>query len=211
MAESLSGARRFAYALGAAGFQITDRIVVSIAVYFYLPPPGRGLESQVSGEVFLGFLTVYGLAMLVGRLFDSAADPIVGHLSDRSHSRLGRRRVFLVYGVLPMVALPVLLFWPPGAPGSASNAFWLSGVLAAYFVAFTVYVAPYLALLPEIARSEDDRVRLARLLALLSFPIGAGFGTAWTVAGKALPFLSEPGERPQVLADIRTVLSRGRV
>jgi GPH family glycoside/pentoside/hexuronide:cation symporter len=181
MTEALSGSRRFAYALGAAGFQMSDRIVVSIAVYFYLPPPGRGLASQVSSDVFLGFLTVYGLAMLVGRLFDSAADPIVGHLSDRSRSPLGRRRAFLVYGVLPMVGLPALLFWPPGAPGSALNAYWLTGLLAAYFVAFTVYVAPYLALIPEIARSQDERVRLARLLALLSFPIGAGFGTAWTL------------------------------
>jgi len=181
MAESISAGRRMAYALGSAGYQITDRIVVSIAIYFYLPPSGRGLESQVPSGVFLGFLTVYGLAMFVGRLFDSAADPIVGHLSDRSRSPLGRRRAFLVYGVLPMVGLPVLLFWPPGEPGSAGNGFWLAALLAAYFVAFTVYVAPFLALIPEIARSEEQRVRLARLLALLSFPIGAGFGTAWTL------------------------------
>lgn len=181
MAETISAGRRFAYALGGAGYQITDRIVVSIAVYFYLPPEGRGLESQVPSDVFLGFLTVYGLAMLIGRLFDSAADPVVGHLSDRSRSRLGRRRAFLIYGLLPMVGLPVLLFWPPGVPGSAANGYWLAVLLAAYFVAFTVYVAPFLALIPEIARSQDQRVRLARLLALLSFPIGAGFGTAWTL------------------------------
>jgi GPH family glycoside/pentoside/hexuronide:cation symporter len=181
MAESISGGRRLAYALGNAGYQITDRIVVSLAVYFYLPPAGRGLASQVPSDVFFGFLTVFGLAMLVGRLFDSAADPIVGHLSDRSRSPLGRRRAFLIYGVLPMVGLPVLLFWPPGEPGSAANGYWLAALLAAYFVAFTVYVAPFLALIPEIARSQDQRVRLARLLALLSFPIGAGFGTAWTL------------------------------
>ena len=185
MAESFSAGRRLGYALGGAGFQISDRIVVSMAVYFYLPPPGRGLTSQVSPDLLFGFLTVYGLAMLVGRLFDSAADPIVGHLSDRSRSPLGKRRAFLVYGVLPMVGLPALLFWPPGAPGSALNAFWLAGVLAAYFVAFTVYVAPFLALIPEIARSEDQRVRLSRLLALLSFPIGAGFGSAWTLGYSA--------------------------
>jgi len=181
VAEPISGGRRFAYGLGAAGFQITDRIVVAIAVYFYLPPPGRGLESQVSPQVFFGFLTLYGLAMLAGRVVDSAADPLVGYLSDRSRSPLGRRRAFLVYGVLPMVGLPVLLFWPPGPPGSALNAFWLAGVLAAYFGAFTVYVAPYLALIPEIAWTQEERVKLARLMAVISFPIGAGFGTAWTI------------------------------
>lgn len=181
MADAISSGRRLAYALGGAGYQITDRIVVSMAVYFYLPPEGRGLESQVPSGVFLGVVTVYGIAMLVGRLFDSAADPVVGHLSDRSRSPLGRRRAFLIYGVVPMVVLPVLLFWPPFEPGSGANGFWLAALLSAYFVAFTVYVAPFLALIPEIARSQDARVRLARLLALLSFPIGAGFGTAWTL------------------------------
>lgn len=173
--------RVFWYALGNAGFLVTDRIVVSIAVYFYLPPPGRGLESQVAPDVFLGFLTVFGLAMLAGRAFDSLADPFVGHASDRSRSRLGRRRSFMIYGLLPMVATPVLLFFPPGAPESGTNALWLTGLLAAYFVAFTFYVAPYLALIPEIAWTEQARVRLSRLLAAVSFPIGVGFGTVWTL------------------------------
>ena len=43
MATRIPTGRRFLYALGHPGFQITDRIVVLIAVYFYLPPPGRGL------------------------------------------------------------------------------------------------------------------------------------------------------------------------
>ena len=72
MATPIPAARRFFYALGHPGFQITDRIVVLMAVYFYLPPPGRGLETRVQEEAFLGFLTVYGLATLVGRLFDAA-------------------------------------------------------------------------------------------------------------------------------------------
>lgn len=189
MAERISRARLLAYALGSAGFQITDRIVVVIAVYFYLPPDGRGLDSQVPTDVFFGFLTVYGVAMLVGRLFDSAADPLVGHWSDRSRARLGRRRSFLVAGIVPMVAIPVLLFWPPGAPGSAQNGIWLAVLLAAYFIAFTVYVAPYLALIPELAPDERARVRLGTLLALVSFPAVAVFGTLWTLgleAGRAV-------------------------
>ena len=114
----MPAARLFWYSLGNAGHQITDRIVVAIAVYFYLPPPGRGLESQVSTGVVAGFLTVFGAAMLLGRVFDSLADPLVGHASDRSRSRLGRRRSFMIYGIAPMVGIPVLLFFPPGAPGA---------------------------------------------------------------------------------------------
>jgi GPH family glycoside/pentoside/hexuronide:cation symporter len=181
MAQSLSRVRALAYALGSAGYQITDRIVVVVAVYFYLPPAGRGLENQVPSRVILGFLTVYGMAMLFGRIFDSLADPLVGHWSDRSRARLGRRRAFLVAGVVPMVGLPVLLFWPPGGAGSLGNGLWLGAILAAYFVAFTVYVAPYLALIPELATTQSERVRLVTLLVLVGFPIGVGFGAVWTL------------------------------
>lgn len=181
MTEALSGRRRLAYALGNAGFMITDRIVVTIAVYFYLPPPGRGLESQVPTGVFGGVLTAFGLAMLLGRIVDSIADPVVGHGSDRSRSRFGRRRVFMMAGIAPMVAAPLLLFWTPGPPESPLNAVWLGGLLVVYFTAFTVYVGPYLALIPEIAETEAARVRLSRLLLLVAFPLGIGFGSTWTL------------------------------
>lgn len=179
--ESMSTWRRVLYALGATGFQITDRIVVAISLYFYLPPGGRGLEPLISTDVYAFGLTAYGVAMLWGRLFDMWADPFVGYASDRSRSPLGRRRAFLIWGVGPMVVLPVLLFWPPGPPGSDLNAYWLAGVLALYFVFFTIYAAPYLALIPEVAWNERERVRLAAIMAAVSFPVLTVFGVAWGV------------------------------
>ncbi len=170
--------RRVIYALGSAGWQITDRIVVTIAIFFYLPPEGQGLVPQVSEETFLGVLTVFGAASLIGRVFDAGADPLVGHGSDRSRSRLGRRRSYMIYGLLPMVGLPMLLYWPPGAPGSTLNAIWLTAVMSLYFVFFTVYVAPYLALMPEIARTAKERVDLSTAMAVAGVPI-AIFGFVW--------------------------------
>jgi GPH family glycoside/pentoside/hexuronide:cation symporter len=181
MPERMSGARRILYALGSTGFQLTERIVVNISIYFYLPPAGRGLEPQVSEAIFLGGLTAFGLAMIIGRIFDSLTDLVVGHASDRSRSRLGRRRVFLILGIVPMVGLPVLLFWPPGAAGSTLNAGWLTLLVGFYFVAFTIYVAPYLALIPEIASGQSDRVRLASLLGAMSFPVLGLFAAAWPI------------------------------
>ncbi|MCP4007826.1 MAG: MFS transporter [bacterium] len=190
--------RRIGYALGSTGFQISDRIVVAIALYYYLPPGGRGLEPQVSQTLFLGVLTLYGAAMLIGRVFDALADPIVGHRCDRSRSRLGRRRSFMIYGIVPMLALPVFLFFPPGEPGDPLNGIWLAVILSLYFIAFTIYVAPYLALLPEIAPDPEDRTRLSTLLAILSFPIVMLFGAGWAVGldwGRAQGLSSEEAIR----------------
>jgi GPH family glycoside/pentoside/hexuronide:cation symporter len=180
MPEPMPRARRILYALGGSGWQITDRIVVALAVFYYLPPPGRGLEPQVSQSIFLGALTVFGVASLIGRAFDALTDLVVGWASDRSRSRLGRRRIYMVYGVAPMILFPVLLFFPPGGPGSPINGVWLAFVMSAYFIGFTVYVAPYLALLPEIAWTLEERVDLSTLMAFFAIP-AVVFGTIWTL------------------------------
>jgi GPH family glycoside/pentoside/hexuronide:cation symporter len=180
MPEPMPRARRILYALGGSGWQITDRIVVALAVFYYLPPPGRGLEPQVSQQIFLGALTVFGAASLIGRAFDALTDLVVGWASDRSRSRLGRRRIYMVYGLVPMIVFPVLLFFPPGPPGSAVNGVWLAFAMSAYFIGFTVYVAPYLALLPEIAWTLEERVDLSTLMAVFAIP-AVVFGTVWTL------------------------------
>ncbi len=178
------------FIMGAPGWQITATIVISIGIYFYLPPEGAGLQAQVSEEIFLGVLTAYGLARLIGGFVDSLADPLIGHFSDRSRSRLGRRRVFLIFGVVPMVVTPALLFFPPGEPGTHEVFVYLTVLLSLYYVFFTVYVAPYNALTPEIAKTEAERVELVRIRSAIAGPIAMTYGILW-LAG--IKFFREMG------------------
>ena len=167
------------FVLGAPGWQITSTIVVSIGIYFYLPPEGAGLQVQVSEEIFLGVLTAYGLARLIGGLLDSMTDPLVGHYSDRSRSKFGRRRIFLAFGVVPMAVTPALLFFPPGEPGTHDVFIYLTVLLCLYYIFFTVYVAPYNALLPELADTEAERVELMRLRSAIGGSIAMAYGILW--------------------------------
>ena len=167
------------FSIGTPGWQITGSVVVSIGIYFYLPPEGAGLQALVSEEIFLGVLTAYGLARIIGGVVDSLADPFVGHYSDRSASKLGRRRIFLIVGIVPMCVIPGLIFFPPGEPGSFSVFVYLTVMLALYYIFFTIYVAPYLALIPEIAKTEHQRVELSRLRAAIGGPIIMAFGVLW--------------------------------
>ena len=167
------------YILGAPGWQITATIVVSIGIYFYLPPEGAGLEVLVSEEIFFGVLTAYGLARLIGGIVDSMADPLVGHYSDRSRSRFGRRRVFLAFGLVPMAVTPALLFFPPGEPGTHGIFIYLTMLLSLYYIFFTIYVAPYNALVPELANTEAERVELTRLRSAIGGPIAMAYGILW--------------------------------
>jgi len=170
--------RRLGFAAGSAGHIALDRIVTGILLYFYLPPPDRGLEAQVPEETFFGALTAFGVAVIIARSVDSVASPLIGHASDRSRSSLGRRRSFMLVGFLPMVLLPLLAYWPPGAPGSVVNVVWLTLLLSLYYVASTLYMGPYEALVPELARTDEDRARLSRFMSLVAFPV-AGLLMAW--------------------------------
>ncbi|HIG43127.1 MAG: MFS transporter [bacterium] len=196
--------QRVLFSIGGPGWQITNSVVVSLGIYFYLPPAGAGLEALVSEEVFLGVLTAYGLARLIGGVVDSLADPVVGHFSDRSNSQYGRRRVFMIAGIVPMCAVPGLIFFPPGEPGSFSIFAYLTTLLALYYIFFTVYVAPYLALIPEIARTEEDRIELARLRAVIGGPMIMAYGVLW-LAG--ISFLKGQGFEATTAIQIVVVIS----
>ncbi|HIK84967.1 MAG TPA: hypothetical protein EYG08_07605 [Myxococcales bacterium] len=178
MVEKMSTKRQLAYAAGAPGFASIDHVVGGMLLYYYLPPPGRGLVAQLPQETLLGPLTAFGIAMLIARTVDSVASPLIGHASDLSRSRFGHRRVFMLLGLLPMLALPLLAYWPPSTVGGTINAVWLTGVLSCYYLFATMYTGPHGALVPEIAHSDEERARLTRLLALCAFPMG-GLLMAW--------------------------------
>jgi GPH family glycoside/pentoside/hexuronide:cation symporter len=55
---------------------------------------------------------------------------------------------------------------------------WLAALLSLYFIFFTIYVAPYLALMPEIAWTPRERVDLSTLMAAVGLPV-AVFGFVW--------------------------------
>ena len=176
----MSTARQIAYATGGPGFFSIDITVGAMLLYFCLPPENRGLEAQVPEVVFLGFLTAFGVATIFARGIDSIATPLIGHASDRSRSTWGRRRSFMLYGFLPMMAIPLLTYWPPGEAGSVVNAVWIGALLCLYFVFAAMYTSPYYALVPEIARTDEDRANLTRLMAVVSFPMG-GILMAWPI------------------------------
>jgi len=118
------------------------------------------------GELFTGAHKAWvGIALLFGRFLDAPSDPIVGWWSDRTKSRLGRRRPFIAYGTVPLVVSFALVWTPPGAIDSMWNIVWLLVVGTTFFTLFSVVVNPYLAMLPDIARTDDDRVTTSAMLA----------------------------------------------
>src|SRR5690606_8695796 len=152
--DAAVGVRGMLYGSGYLGIALTTYIVSTWVTYAYAPPAGRGLEPLLP-------VGLVGIAVAIGRVVDAVADPLVGLWSDGARTRWGRRRPFIVAGA-PLLALSFWLLWTaPPAWSDAVTFAYLAIVLSLFFFFFTVVVAPYLALLPEISRDRRQRLQLA--------------------------------------------------
>ncbi len=137
---------------------------------------GISISYFAVGFFFLYYLTdivkmdpyLAGLAFFIGKLWDGVNDPIMGVLSDRTRSRFGRKRVYVLFGAIPL-GLSFILLWV--LPMSASQ--WVQFALAIvtmtlYATAYTVVVVPYMALVPVMTGDYDERTQITGIRASLS-------------------------------------------
>lgn len=161
MGEKLPLRKQIAYACGMLGWSILTNIIGVMLVYFYLPPSISGLQNLLSQTLIFGVLNVATIITMSGRLFDAFYDPFLGQLSDRSKNPKGRRIPFMKWAIIPAMIFCSLSFFPMEKHESSVNAIILTIVLVLFFVSATTYIIPYNAMLPEMAHSPDDKVKLS--------------------------------------------------
>ncbi len=120
---------------------------ISFLALFYLSNV-LGLDPALAGSL-----------ILVAKVYDIATDPFMGWLSDRTRSRWGRRRPWLLAGALVSALAFVLLFNPPAAPGPGL-AIAAVGALVLYASGYTLFGIPYLAMPAEMTDDYHERSRL---------------------------------------------------
>ncbi len=162
-----------AYGTGAAGWVLIDRVVLTWLYFTYVTTP-----TPSGGRLMLPL--TFSVVLFGGRIVDAVADPVIARLSDNHRGRRGRRLPFLLVSALPYVVVYLALFLPPVAERSPVNVVYLGVGLALYFVLFTAYVGPYLALLADLSATTVDRVDLATAKAVATL---LGAGVALIVSG----------------------------
>jgi glycoside/pentoside/hexuronide:cation symporter, GPH family len=99
-------------------------------------------------------------AALIGIIWDAINDPIIGILTDRTRTRWGRRRPFLLFFAIPFGLGFMLLWWAPpwnsqvALAASITLAFMISDTLE------TLVGVPFASLLPELTPDYDERTTL---------------------------------------------------
>lgn len=147
MSQKLSRLTKFIYGSGDLGFSLVGTII---------------------GAYFLFFLTdvvgikpaVAGIAILVGRTWDYLNDPLIGHLSDRTRSKWGRRRPFLLFGALPFALAFILMWYRPPFENQVALAVYYAAAYVLFDAAATFVYMPYFALTPELTEDYDERTSL---------------------------------------------------
>jgi GPH family glycoside/pentoside/hexuronide:cation symporter len=157
---------------------------------------GINLADTVVGLLFAIFLTdVVGLrpglaavVVFIGRTFDYINDPIIGYLSDRTRTRWGRRRPFILFGMLPFALVYMLLWWIPPFQSQISLAIYYGFAFILYDTAATVLYMPYFALTPELTPDYDQRTSLTTYRMVFS-TLGAmiGFVVPLAIIGTVNP------------------------
>jgi len=153
----LSVVARYAPAGFAQG--LLPLIVGSWLMYYYSPP-------EAEGQVLLLPATI-GLIRLLERIAGAIIEPWFGYLGDRTRSRFGRRRPWMALGMPALLIAFVLLWFPPAAtsPDAFSTILHLALVLMVFHAAYSAVFISYNALLPALAKTTEDRVRLSMRMA----------------------------------------------
>jgi GPH family glycoside/pentoside/hexuronide:cation symporter len=134
------------YGMGDFGFSMNNSIITAFFSIFMVTVVG-----MAPGLV--------AIILFVGRSWDFVNDLLVGYVSDRTRTKWGRRRPFLLFGAIPF-GLSFMLLW-------LSPSFGQTGLIIYYSLAYIIYEAlatfvymPYFALTPELTEDYDERTKL---------------------------------------------------
>jgi glycoside/pentoside/hexuronide:cation symporter, GPH family len=140
---------KLAHGLGSIAYGVKDNGFSTFLLIFYNQVIGLGAG-------------VVGTAIMVALLVDAFADPLIGHYSDHTRSRLGRRLPWLYLAPVPLGIAWVLLWYPPLDSGQTMQVAWLVGMAIVVRTLVSCCEVPSIALIPELTSDYDERTVFMR-------------------------------------------------
>jgi len=139
----LSFLEKLGYSVGDTASNLFFQTFILFLTYFYTDV--FGISAGAVATIFL-----------VGRIWDAVNDPLMGMIADRTNTRFGKFRPYLLYGALPFGILGFLMFITPNLSptGKAVYAFITYNLM---MMAYTVINVPYSALMGVITPNPDER------------------------------------------------------
>lgn len=165
-ATKLSIKEKIGYSLGDTASHFVWDMVGFWLLFFYTDV--YGISAAAAGTI-----------MLVARFWDMAIDPVIGVISDRTNTRWGKFRPYILYGAVPYAVLAILTFTTPNL-GEAGKIIYAGATYVLLMTAYAAINLPYSAL---GAVMTDDTYERA---GLNTYRFIAGFTGQFIVTGLAL-------------------------
>ena len=133
-------------------------------------------------DVMLIPAAMCSIIMLISTAWDAINDPIMGVIADRTNTKWGRYRPWLVPAPILLTIFSVLMWLNPDLPTTGKAIFFLIMYIG-YGMTTTMYTMPHVALLPACVKNDEDRNRVIHLGAIfstLAFSFASSFTTQIT-------------------------------
>ncbi len=169
------------YAIGDFGNNFSWSYVGSYLMFFY-------------SDVFCIPMAAVSLLMLIARGWDAINDPIVGTLADRSKSRWGRYKPWVLFAAPPTAILLILLFWAHPQWNNTSKIVYMYITYGLLVLAYTCVNIPYGSMTSVMTQNTDERGRLSSVriafsniacgsIGVIVIPLVALFGSGDQIKG----------------------------
>src|SRR5690625_951937 len=112
-------------------------------------------------DVFGLSAAAVGTMMLLTRIMDAFTDPVMGAIADRTKSRWGKFRPYLLFGAIPMIGAAVLTFTIPDL-SEGGKLVWAYGTYSLMMLMYTIFSIPYSAITVVVTINSHERTALIR-------------------------------------------------
>ncbi len=161
----------------------------------------QGLSKPVY-NIMLGVNpAIIGTLLGLTRIWDALWDPLMGSISDRTRSRWGRRRPYMLVGSILVGAFYPLMWFAAEGWSETAKATYLAVALAVFYMAYTVYSVPYYAMGNELSPHNVERTKALGVRAVVG--VVPSFFIPWIVP--AAFYLAEISVLPNATTGVRLI------
>jgi GPH family glycoside/pentoside/hexuronide:cation symporter len=158
--------------------QPNDKLSKTTKLIYGVGDVGNAAVNSAIGFFLLAFYTdvafiaagLASTALWVAKFWDAVNDPLFGWISDRTTSRFGKRRVYMIFGALPLAVSIMLLWTVPGGLSDVGIFIWIVFTFVLFDTLWTLTNVPYYALTAELTDDYDERASLTAFRMVLGVP-----------------------------------------
>ncbi len=143
----LTRKNKVSFAVSGFGQNLIISVVNSYILYFYT-------------DVYLLGAAHAGILMIVARIWDAFDDPVMGTLIDKTRTRFGKMRPYLLFGTVPLAISTAALFIIPNGMGETFKIVYAYATYLVWGIVYTVCDVPFWGLASAMTPNPKERIKI---------------------------------------------------